>query len=116
MVTESVCGRIDLGPLGPTAPRSFCHKRQPQVTDFRVPISQQGGMGNGRHVTFVEANVGVCLPFGSQSIGEDQSRTGKHHSSSTMVVKRVWSLGLLELITPTLEKIANVAQVGCIPS
>ena len=44
-------------------------------------------MGDIRHVEFVDGNVGVCLPSGSQSTGEDQSGTGRDHYSSTMVAK-----------------------------
>ena len=44
VVAKSVCGQIDLGPLGSTVHRSFRHNRQSQATDFRVPISQWDGM------------------------------------------------------------------------
>ena len=91
VVTKSMCGRINLGPLGPTTHQSFHHKRQSQTTDFPVPISGWDGMGNGRHVTLAERNVGICLPSissGSQSVGEDQSGIGRDHSSSTVVSKK----------------------------
>ena len=50
-------------------------------------------MGNRRHVTHVEGNVGVCLPSissGSKSVSEDQSGIGRGHSStcSDMVPKK----------------------------
>ena len=83
-------GRIDLGPLGSTAYRSVHHKTQSQVTDFRVPVSRWGGMGNGRHGDFVDGNVGVRLPSipsGPQSLGEDQSGTSQDHSTSTVVAE-----------------------------
>ena len=72
VLAKSMCGQIDLGPLGPTVHLSFRHKRQSEATGFRVPFSRWDSMGNGRHVTRVERNVGVCLlsiPSGSQSVG-----------------------------------------------
>ena len=44
-------------------------------------------MGNGRHVDFMEGNVGVCLPSAPQSLGKDQSRTSRDHSGSTVVAE-----------------------------
>ena len=71
----------------------------------------------------VEGNVGIRLPsVPSQSVGEDQSGTGRDHSGSTVVAKKnvVTQLTGVErgaaAGAPALGKTANTAQVGCIPS
>ena len=110
MVAESVCGRIDLGPVGPPTHQSFPHKKQSQVTDFHVPVSPRGGMGNG---LVLEGNVGIRLPSvpsGPQS--EDESGTSRDHSSSTVVAKMCFVTQLARIehgarprALPLLEKL-----------
>ena len=119
MVAESMCGRINLVPVGPTAHLSFRHKRQSQVTDFSGPVSRRGGMGNARHVVFMGGNVGVRLPSvcsGPQSVGEDQSGTSRDNSSGGHIKSLVTRLARIEHGAapgaPALGKTADTTQVG----
>ena len=81
-------------------------------------------MGNERHVSVMEGNVGVRLPSipsGPQSLSEDQSGTSQDHSSSAVVAKTplVTRIARIEHGTapgaPALGKTANATQVSCIP-
>ena len=72
-------------------------------------------------MSVMEGNVGVRLPSGPQSLGEDQSGTSQDPSGSTVVAKKSLVTGFTRVEhgaaqgAPALGKTAEATQVSCIP-